>query len=383
VCGRPWLVDTRGSVATMTVLRALVPRVALVDLKRPVTGRYGSFALLVRAARPEIMASFSRRFDDSFGFVADDHGFRAELMKTATRIIDDVERSLNAGEVRIDDEQRADARAKVRADSFLSPADGLSASAIFLNVAISSLTAILAGNQELLPGFKVAVDALSESVSMRMQAVAEACGASLIERDKRARSDERQRIARELHDRVGEALSVGLRRLELQEIYGAEGDSGQDDLARDVLVDAMRRLRTVMSGLREVPVRGLEEAFTEYLDSVQADAEVQLHISGDEEWAPPVILDEVVLILKEALRNALKHGAPQFVVIGVEVGRDELRGWVLDDGRGFVSTRPPLGVGLASMKERAALIGGRLSVLSMPGLGTRIELRVPLEGCAR
>jgi signal transduction histidine kinase len=383
VCGRPWLVDTRGSVATMTVLRALVPRVALVDLKRPVTGRYGSFALLVRAARPEITASFSRRFDDSFGFVADDHGFRAEMMKTATRIIDDVERSLNAGEVRIDDEQRADARAMVRADSFLSPADGLSASAIFLNVAISSLVAILAENQELLPGFKVAVDALSESVSMRMQAVAQACGASLIERDKRARSDERQRIARELHDRVGEALSVGLRRLELQEIYGAEGDSGQDDLARDVLVDAMRRLRTVMSGLREVPVRGLEEAFTEYLDSVQADAEVQLHISGDEKWAPPVILDEVVLILKEALRNALKHGAPQFVVIGVEVGRDELRGWVLDDGRGFVSTRAPVGVGLASMKERAALIGGRLSVLSMPGLGTRVELRVPLEGYAR
>jgi signal transduction histidine kinase len=71
------------------------------------------------------------------------------------------------------------------------------------------------------------------------------------------------------------------------------------------------------------------------------------------------------------------------VVIGVEVGRDELRGWVLDDGRGFVSTRAPVGVGLASMKERAALIGGRLSVLSMPGLGTRVELRVPLEGYAR
>ena len=230
----------------------------------------------------------------------------------------------------------------------------------------------------MLPYFKVAVDALNESISRRMQAVAGACAASQVEREQRARSDERQRIARELHDRVGETLSVGLRRLDLQEIYGAGSDPSEAHVARDTLVEAMRRLRAVMSGLREAPVRSLEKAFIEYLDSVQADAEVRLHISGDEEWAPPAILDEVFLITKEALRNALKHGAPRLVLIGAEVGRDELRAWVLDDGRGFVSaTAASEGVGLAAMRERAALIGGRLAVLSMPGQGTRVAALRP------
>jgi signal transduction histidine kinase len=280
------------------------------------------FAVLIRASVAEIMASFVRRFDDSLGFVVDDHDFRAEMMATAAQIIEDVERSVNAAEVRVDDEQRADAWAMVRTgrDSFLSPADGLSAAVIFFNVAFASFIGIIGDDLELLPSFKIAVDALNESISRRMQAVAGACAASLVERGQLARSEERQRIARELHDRVGEALSVGLRRLDLQE----------------------------------------------------------------ETWAAPAVLDEVFLIIREALRNALRHGAPQLVLIGVEVTMDELRAWVLDDGRGFVSASAmggaPGGTGIASMHERAALIDGRLALLSMPGHGTRVELCVPLPG---
>jgi hypothetical protein len=65
-----------------------------------------------------------------------------------------------------------------------------------------------------------------------------------------ARLDERRRVARELHDRLGEVLTVGLRQLDLDEILGPEIPEGQSAIARQVLVEAMRRLRLVTSGLR-------------------------------------------------------------------------------------------------------------------------------------
>jgi signal transduction histidine kinase len=199
-----------------------------------------------------------------------------------------------------------------------------------------------------------------------------------------ARLDERQRIARELHDRLGEVLTVGLRQLDLDEIMGPEIPEGQSAVAREVLVEAMRRLRLVTSGLRDEPVTSFEKALENFLNRVCADADVHLVVLGDEAWASAEIIDEAFLIVREALRNALTHGAPQSVVVGVEVTRRELRAWVDDDGTGFAvgvdAESPAAGTGLATMRERAALLGGTLAIASKPGRGTSVELNVPLSG---
>jgi signal transduction histidine kinase len=227
--------------------------------------------------------------------------------------------------------------------------------------------------------------------------VAGASAANALDRVHRAQVEERRRLARDLHDRVGEALAVGIRRLDLQEIP-CPGDPlpqalpapagtpagttpATPNVSREALVEAMRRLRVVTCDLREPPVASLEKALMRHLDSVRADADVRLHISGDEAWAPPAVLDEVFLILREALRNALTHAAPQLVLIGVEIAARELTAWVMDDGCGFsppAATATASGTGLASMRERAALVGGRLVVSSLPGHGTRVELHLPL-----
>jgi signal transduction histidine kinase len=199
-----------------------------------------------------------------------------------------------------------------------------------------------------------------------------------------ARLDERRRIARELHDRLGEVLTVGLRQLDLDEIMGPEIPEGQAAIAREVLVEAMRRLRLVTSGLRDEPVTSFEKAVEDFLNRVCADADVHLVVLGDEAWAPSEVIDEAFLIVREALRNALTHGAPQSVVVGVEVTRRELRAWVDDDGQGFTvgvdAESPAAGTGLATMRERAALLGGTLAIVSKPGRGTSVELSVPLSG---
>lgn len=195
--------------------------------------------------------------------------------------------------------------------------------------------------------------------------------------------DERRRVARELHDRLGEVLTVGLRQLDLDEIIGPQIPEGQSAVAREVLVEAMRRLRLVTSGLRDEPVTSFEKALVDFLNRVCADANVHLVVLGDESWASPEVIDEAFLIVREALRNALTHGAPQSVVVGVEVTRRELRAWVDDDGNGFAvgggAESPDAGTGLATMRERAALLGGTVSIVSKPGHGTSVELTVPLS----
>jgi signal transduction histidine kinase len=362
----------------------LVAADSAVDLAGQVDELNRRFAGLIADARPEILRTFTRRFNERYGFIPESSAFRERAMVTASCVISDVLCSVRAGDVRIDDRHLPDARAVVRAgwDECLSPADGLSIAVLLLNTMIAALTGFVATDQELLPCFTVAVAALNESISRHVQAVAGVSAANTLDRVHRAQVEERRRLARDLHDRVGEALAVGLRRLDLQEIPGQAGLAGKLSVSRDALVEAMRRLRVVTSDLREPPVGSLEKALMAHLDSVRADAEVRLHISGDEGWTPPVVLDEVFLILCEALRNALKHGAPQLVLIGVEVSAQELSAWVIDDGCGFDPASTARGVasgsGLASMRERAALVGGRVVVSSMPGHGTHVQLHLPL-----
>jgi signal transduction histidine kinase len=186
-----------------------------------------------------------------------------------------------------------------------------------------------------------------------------------------------------LHDRLGEVLTVGLRQLDLYEIAGPQEPDEGAVAAREALVEALRRLRLVTSDLRDDPVTSLEKALLDYLDRIYTDADVRLAVTGDEAWVPAVVLDEAFLIIREALRNALKHGEPQSVMIGVNLTAHELRARVRDDGRGFVcgdADSPLTGNGLATMRERAALLGGSLKISSEPGCGTNVELNVSLPG---
>ncbi|UBI40985.1 ATP-binding protein [Streptomyces mobaraensis] len=90
---------------------------------------------------------------------------------------------------------------------------------------------------------------------------------------------------------------------------------------------------------------------------------------------------EVRLVLREAQRNALRHAHAGRITVTVEVTQAEVRAGVEDDGRGFQDPDPAASGrhgGLLGMRERAALLGGSLTVDSRPGHGTRVRLRVPL-----
>ncbi len=113
--------------------------------------------------------------------------------------------------------------------------------------------------------------------------------------------------------------------------------------------------------------------------------EVDLSLSGDESAIPKPIGLQAYLAMREAVRNVVRHSGCSRIGITLEVRDGDVYGRVEDDGKGFDpeavgKVSPSWGVGLRSMRERAEMLGGSLLVDSRLGTGTRVEVRVPLDG---
>jgi signal transduction histidine kinase len=346
-------------------------------------------AALIEADRAEILTAYERRLKESGSPVAGEPLSLSQAIANASQIIVDVVASVRAGGVRIDRRYKllSWTIGETRAGDRVSPPHSLQAAVAFFDVVVASTARHVDHRPDMLPSFVTAVLALNESISTRIREATLAYTGYLLDEVERAHLGERRRVARELHDRLGEGLSVALRQLELNDLIGAEEPlkaAARSALAKDAIGEAMLRLRTVTSDLRQEPVTSLEKALIEYRDAIEGeDVVLRLRVSGDEAWAPRTVLDESFLILREAIRNAVTHGDPTMVLIGVEFAPYQVRAWVEDDGSGFehdAGTASATGIGLDSMRERATLLGGRLAVSSRPGHGTHVELLIPLPG---
>jgi signal transduction histidine kinase len=359
-----------------------------------VSERRDRFAALIRAERTAILTSYANSLEalSSPGII--EPRARDQAMAYASKIIAYLAASAQDNQIRLDDRHELlpwMAEAAPQAENQLRLADLLRAAAALFDVTVSSLASHVKDDPELLPSFITAIVTLNESISRWIREATLAYTGYLLERVDQAHIDERRRMARDLHDRLGEGMSVALRQLELHELTGREDSltpGPRATLAKDAIAEAMRRLRIVTSDLRQDSIRNLEKTLIQYIDSAAGDSaaqvDVRLRVSGDETWASPAVIGEVFLVLREAIRNALRHGTPQMVLIGVALAPHELHAWVEDDGRGFMlvdrAGPVPAGNGLTSMRERAALLGGRLTIVSVPGRGTHVELLVPLPG---
>ncbi|MEV6123253.1 sensor histidine kinase [Streptomyces sp. SID8352] len=209
----------------------------------------------------------------------------------------------------------------------------------------------------------------------------------LLERIRSAHNDERRRVARELHDEVAGHLGTALNWFELHELYEPDrpGLARQKlDAARTTVRESLSSLREVMTGLRRrIDTDSLRTALTRDLDRTGRNgAEVRVSVTGDESWLPHGAAEELYLIVREAQRNAVRHARAGLITVEVHVAPGEVRAAVEDDGVGFdpVATAPHGHSGMLSMRERAELLGGSVTVESQPGCGARILVFVPLEG---
>lgn len=236
----------------------------------------------------------------------------------------------------------------------------------------------------------LAVCGLEESLSRRVRESADSYHSFLLNLVREAQEEERRRIARELHDRIGHGISVAHQQLALSEAYRAADAaraSAKIGVVQQAIQETMENLRQLTSELHpQTPVRSLEKSLIGFLEEVENDdVSVVLDVSGDESWAEPQVRDEAFLIVREAVRNALTHGNPLMVLVRVNIAPHELSASVQDNGCGFdpAAARGRGGVGMTSMRERAELLDGQVVITSEAGQGCLVELFMPLKRQSR
>jgi two-component system, NarL family, sensor histidine kinase DevS len=195
---------------------------------------------------------------------------------------------------------------------------------------------------------------------------------------------ERARLARELHDETGQALTsilLGLKSLE----DAVDSDDGRAAAAslRDLVVSTLQNVRRLAVELRPSALDdfGLVAALERLAATVaeQSGIGVDFEARLDDERLTPEAETALYRIVQEALTNAVKHARASHVSITL-VRKEEFAVVVVeDDGQGFdpQATRPGA-LGLGGMRERMALLGGRLNVESAPGSGTTLAAEIPL-----
>ena len=201
--------------------------------------------------------------------------------------------------------------------------------------------------------------------------------------------DERNRIAREMHDSLAQVLGVTHLRLRTLEARGDVKD--QPDIAieltevADICQEAYRDVRESILGLRgsNRTERGLLDNLGAYLAkySQQCNIATSLDCELDHELAlSPRCEVQVIRVIQEALTNVRKHSGARSAIVRVTESDSSTTFVVEDDGHGFDQGGSQLdrdGFGLYTMRERMALLNGSLTVDSVPGRGTRVIADVP------
>ncbi|MDB6154013.1 MAG: hypothetical protein JWL90_2466 [Chthoniobacteraceae bacterium] len=189
----------------------------------------------------------------------------------------------------------------------------------------------------------------------------------------------RQRLANDLHDEIGSNLgSITLLSRLASDRGGAHADLAEIHRIARETADSMRDIVWLMKPGRRAAA-DLIVRMREVAASLLAGTECNFEA---EKVTGPFTLEferQTLLLFKEALNNIRKHaGARRVDIFVAQIGRDfELR--IADDGKGFDPTLPNEGLGLDSMRQRAASLGGRLTLSTARGDGTRITLRTPFS----
>ena len=208
-------------------------------------------------------------------------------------------------------------------------------------------------------------------------------------------TEERDRIAREMHDSLAQVLGyVNTKAQAIQELLRAgqvERASGQVGQLSEAARGAYADVREGILGLRTTlgPDRSFLTALREYaqLWQDQSDVAVELRVTPPETQLhslSPTAELQLLRLIQEALANVRKHARASHVCIHLTESPDHVEAIVEDDGRGFDPGR--LGAaghprfGLSTMRERAEAVGGDLHVISNPGQGTRVVVHIPTGG---
>ncbi len=219
---------------------------------------------------------------------------------------------------------------------------------------------------------------LQETARREARAAAGQAAAEGLRRAVQAQESERARVARELHDESGQVLTaLALHLRALEEDVGPGSVRDRIAQMRRQLGDASTSLRELATRLRPSAVEehGLEDAIEEEAARLRrVGFRVDVDLRGLASDLPEEVETMLFRVVQESLTNVARHsGAKRVSVVGS--GHDgRLRLVVEDDGRGFDPTAPSARLGLAGIRERTEMLGGRLRIESSPDAGTAVIL---------
>ena len=210
--------------------------------------------------------------------------------------------------------------------------------------------------------------------------------------------EERNRLAREIHDTLAQGLSAIALQLETADALlesGAAPDRAQQAIKHALALthSNLEEARRSVLDLRSAPLeeRTLADALVALAEERKSDRglnakqklQVKAVIKGGSKVLPLPVEAALYRVAQEALNNVIRHASAKQATIQLVTLRDEVRLTVEDDGKGFDTSQcyPRDGhYGLVGINERVKLLGGTMRLESSPGTGTRIEVTVPLEG---
>jgi two-component system, NarL family, sensor histidine kinase UhpB len=183
-----------------------------------------------------------------------------------------------------------------------------------------------------------------------------------------AQEEERRRVARELHDEVGQVLTGVMLQVE-------------DPEAREAVRQSLEDVRRIARELRPETLDdlGLQSALRSLCTATAAHEHLRVDRDLDlEDAVSPEVELVVYRVAQESLTNVMRHARASQVLVALRHVDGGLRLVVRDDGRGLPADAEAVGAGIAGMQERALHIGARLTISSAPAGGTEVRLDVPL-----
>ena len=197
-----------------------------------------------------------------------------------------------------------------------------------------------------------------------------------------AHEEERKRLARELHDGLGQSLLAV--KFNLQRVNRELKDRLIDGVIEE-LSGSMNELRDISTGLRHpfLEEMGIGAALKSFGQKFSEKTGIKVSVSADTARRPVALIEENLFrIFQEALSNVAKHSGAKNVRVSFQISGDRAVMEIEDDGRGFdyfKALSEGRGIGLSTINERVELVGGHGRVKSRSGKGTILSIEVPVR----
>ena len=211
--------------------------------------------------------------------------------------------------------------------------------------------------------------------------------------------EERQRVARDIHDGPAQSLTnLSLKTEIIEKMLGIDLEQARKEIRdlRKLVRGSLQEIRRIIFDLRPMSLDdlGLIATLKEYTNRLMNETDIDIILDAYPEHIHVDSLIEVAIfrIIQEALNNVIRHANASQVFINLKIMEDTLIGSVIDNGVGFDTENQRLkhlkdsklgGFGIYGMKQRAELLKGRLNIKSQPGKGTTLRLEIPLNALGK